>query len=211
MTSQNAIITRPEHDKITKYLSEWNKEVITEAKKKGILMKDLAADKANRTEFEKFLTKQNPSFVFLNGHGDAETVKGHKDEPLVKCGDNEEVLKDKVVYALSCDSASKLGASAIKKGTKAYIGYTEPFSFLTNKNKECRPKDDELANVFKEASNQVALALLNGKTAEDAYNVSQLKFKELMQKFSASNAPLEAEEIRFWLFWDMQAQAVLTR
>ena len=205
MTSQSALITRPEHDKITKYLSEWNDEIIAEAKKRGVPMKDLAGEKATRAEFEKFLNKQNPSLIFLNGHGDSETVKGHKDEPLVKCNDNEAVLKHKVIYALSCDSAAKLGVSAVEKGTKAYIGYTEPFSFLTNKNKECRPKDDELANVFKEASNQVSLALLRGKSPQEAYDLSQMKFKELMQKFSASNAPPDAEEIRFWLFWDMQA------
>ena len=207
----SAIITRPEHDKITKYLSEWNEEIIAEAKKRGILIKDLAAKKANRAAFESFVIKQNPELVFLNGHGDSETVKGHKNEPLVKCNDNEKVLNDKTVYALACDSASKLGISAINKGTKAYIGYTDPFSFLTNKNKECRPKDDELANVFKEASNQVSLALLRGKTPKEAYDLSQSKFRELMQRFSASDAAPEAREVRFWLFWDMQAQAVLTK
>mgnify|MGYP001557806115 FL=1 len=210
MAYPSVLITRPEHDKITRYLSELNEEIILEANKKGITIKDLQGENANRTAFESFLKKQKPSLVFLNGHGDAKTVHGHKNEPLLKYEENEKLLKGTTVYALACDSATTVGHSAVKQGTTAYIGYTEPFSFLTNKNKECRPKDDELANSFKEASNQVGLALLNGKTPAEAYARSQLKFKELMQKFSASNAPPEAEEIRFWLFWNMQAQTVLS-
>lgn len=209
MSSKNAIVTRPEHDNVTKYLSEWNKEIIVAANKKDVLIKDLSGDKATREEFEKFLKKQDPKLVLLNGHGDADTVKGHKDKPLLKCGDNEEILKGKIVYALSCESAANLGVCAVDKGTKAYIGYTEPFSFLTNKNKECRPKDDELANVFKEASNQISLSLVEGKSVEEAYNNSQSKFKELMRRFSASDASPEAKDIRFWLFWDMVSQVVL--
>ena len=209
MSSKNAVITRPEHDDVTKYLYEWNKEIISAANRKGIEIKDLSGQNANRAEFEKFVKKQNPKLVLLNGHGDSDTIKGHKDEPLIQCNDNEEVLKDKIVYALSCESAANLGVSAVRKGTKAYIGYTEPFSFLTNKNKGCRPKDDELANVFKEASNQISLSLINNKTAEEAYNNSQAKFKALMRRFSSSDALPEAKDIRFWLFWDMVSQRVL--
>jgi len=45
------IVTRPQYDVTTKYLSVWAGEVINFAKKKRIEVIDLLKDKANRNDF----------------------------------------------------------------------------------------------------------------------------------------------------------------
>jgi hypothetical protein len=181
-------------------------EVIEFADSKGLIIKELNAEKANRKEFEKFVAKQHPAFIFLNGHGSDESIMGHNGEVLIRAGENEEILANSVVYALACDSAAKLGFSCVRNGTLAYIGYENKFAFLTDKNQECRPEEDKLANIFKEASNEIPLSLLKGKNAQHAYEGSQRKHMEMIRKFGTSEALLEWKELRFWLFWNMKFQ-----
>ncbi len=209
MSSRKAIVTRPEFDKVTSYLSEWCEEIILLASEKGIKIKDLGCENVTRKEFEKYMKKQKPTLVIMNGHGKPDRIGGHKNEVLVIKGENEHILKNKIVYALSCHSAEELGKAAIEKGTTSYIGYNRPFCFLTNKNKECTPEDDELANNFKEASNKVPISLVNGKPSGVAYRKSQDKFRELIIGFGSSDALPEAKDIRFWLFWNMRSQVLL--
>ncbi len=41
------------------------------------------------------------------------------------------MLKEKIVYAISCQSAKNLGKKSIKSGTKSYImGYDDDFIFV---------------------------------------------------------------------------------
>lgn len=209
MTGKKLLVTRPEYDKVTNYLSSWSHEVILAASKKGFQVKDLGADNVNEKNFSRYVKKQKPSFIMINGHGSPDCIVGHGGKILLEKGRNEDLLKGSVAYALSCNSAAGLGPSAVENGAKAYIGYKLSFGFLTNKNKECTPEEDELANYFKEASNQVPLTLIKGKGAGLAYERSQHKFKELISGLSASDSVPEAKELRFWLFWDMNAQALI--
>ena len=80
------LMTRPEHDDTTYYLSSWSKEVLEFAENKGLNVFDLHREKANREEVEKKLRKFSPKLVVLNGHGDEDTVAGHKNQPLIRAG-----------------------------------------------------------------------------------------------------------------------------
>lgn len=115
------IITRPEHDPGTKYLSHWSKKLIEVAKKKGFNIIDLHQEKAEKKEFEGRVQKTDPSLVILNGHGNKNCVTGHDNKAIVKVGENEAILKNRITYAVSCDSAEGLGQSCADKNT-AYIG-----------------------------------------------------------------------------------------
>ncbi len=42
------LVTRPNHDLVTTYISTWAKIILTEADKRGIQKLDLASKKANR-------------------------------------------------------------------------------------------------------------------------------------------------------------------
>lgn len=209
MSSKRVLVTRPEHDKVTNYLSNWAHEVIIYAKARGVDIVDLGSDKVKRKIFEEYMSSINPRLVFINGHGNRDCVCGHKDEIILQKDKNEKILAGKIVYALSCHSGAELGPAAIKNGNAdAYIGYNAPFCFLTDKYRECTPDEDPLANVFKKASNQIPFSLIKGKSVEDAYKNSQNKFKELIRQYGVSDSSPEAAEIRFWLFWDMSSQVV---
>ncbi|MBI3051105.1 hypothetical protein HYY74_01470 [Candidatus Woesearchaeota archaeon] len=206
MSPKRILFTRPEHDKVTFYLSCWAHELLVQAKNKGHHIIDVGAEKAIKSVLEEYLIKSNPRLVLLNGHGNREAVGGHKDELLIIKAQNDHLLAGKIIYALSCHSAAELGPSAVASGATAFIGYNAPFCFLTDKNRECTPDNDPLANIFKEASNQIGLSLIKGKTVQSAYQTSQNKFQQLIRKHGSSDSTPEAKEIRFWLFWDMKSQ-----
>src|SRR3989338_250123 len=116
------IITRPQHDITTRYLSSWAGDIIDFAKKKGIGVCDLVREKANRAEFEGRVKKIKPKVIFLNGHGCDDCVTGHDNNVLVSVDKNHNILNNKITYALSCNSGKKLGPKVVENGTATYIG-----------------------------------------------------------------------------------------
>lgn len=206
------LITRPDHDITTRYLKFWNKKVIEIASDKGIKILDLEGIKANRNETESRLKKMSPAFVFLNGHGDSDCVAGYNDEILVRAGENEKLLKDKIVYALSCKSASKLGRASVKSGAKAYIGYIEDFIFCHENNKLNNPLSDKTAELFLKPANQVSLSLIKGNSGEESCKKSKRYFLKNIQKLlssSSENNPQSTQYAQF-LWWDMKNQVCLS-
>ncbi len=61
------IVTRPEHDLTTKYISLWSEEIIKLARKKDIEVIELKRGKANRKGFISRVKKLNPRIIFMNG------------------------------------------------------------------------------------------------------------------------------------------------
>ena len=204
----NFLITRPTHDSAVSYLHSWSRSVLDFAREKNISVSDFNGEKANRNEVSKFLAKQKPKFVVFNGHGSPTTVEGHKDEPLIKSGENEDLLKSKITYAIACEAAADLGRKVIEKGGLAFIGYEGPFGFAREPSREGNPGKDKFAQPFKLISNEIILSLLQGKTVMEAHSRSQRLCSKLIKKYSASDANKEYETIRFWLFWDKQFQTV---
>jgi hypothetical protein len=133
-------------------------------------------------EGESMLAKQTPDVVFLNGHGSEEAVTGHNGEVILRAGENEYRLSEKIVYALSCRSASVLGVWSVEKGTRAYIGYTEDFIFMYTSEKRTRPEEDKTAALFLEPSNQVPLTLIKGNSASSAHQSAKKAFARNIQK-----------------------------
>src|SRR3989338_9661118 len=117
------LITRPEHDPGTRYLSRWSERVIEEAQKRNFDVIDLHKEKATRKEFEGRVKKIQPEFILINGHGSENSVTGHDNEVLVQHGDNEALLHNRITYAVSCDSAAVLGTECVKKGKTTFLGY----------------------------------------------------------------------------------------
>ncbi|MDP3004337.1 MAG: hypothetical protein Q8N43_02435 [Candidatus Azambacteria bacterium] len=82
------LITRPEHDYATRYLSAWSEKLFDLIKSKGYLIIDLYRERANRKEIESVLSKRNPDLIIINGHGSDDAVAGHDNNLLIKTGDN---------------------------------------------------------------------------------------------------------------------------
>lgn len=205
--SRILLITRPRYDETTHYLFHWAEKIIKLADKKGIQVLDLDKDRARKKELTSMVAKKQPSFIFFNGHGNSNCIAGQHGEVLVKEGENEELLRSRVIYALSCKSAKKLGPKSIKIGAVVYLGYKDVFIFAYSQEKITRPLEDKIAGLFLEPSNKLVTSLLKGHSAEKAYNYSKNLFIQNMQELLTSNS--SNTDIIPWLIWDMKNQVCL--
>lgn len=203
------LITRPNHDKVTEYLSTWSNEIIESGELKGISFLDLQGEDANRKKVESYLLKNNPEVVLFNGHGSPSQVCGFKNEVLVENKINDFLLKDKIVYALSCSYASVLGQRAIKNGAKSFIGYKRSFILCTDKNREATPLKDHIAYSFLEPSNRLSISILNGNSVRESSYKSKEKFRKEISKYSSTSSMPGADRIVSALLWNMNNQIVL--
>lgn len=203
------LITRPNHDKVTSYLFNWSKEIINFQYPNEIQFLDLKESSANRQNVESYLEKQNPRLVLFNGHGSDTSIFGYKDEVLIEMDKNEELLKDKIVYSLSCSSAKELGVSAVKKGTESFIGYKDSFVMYTDSEREATPLKDNIASSFIKPSIRLSISLSKGNSAQEASDKSKEEFKKEIRKFFSSSSIDGAERIAIALLWDMNNQVVL--
>jgi len=203
------LLTRPDHDLTTEYLYFWSEAVLKSSREKNILTIDLASKEANKRNFLSAVKKYRPSFVYFNGHGSPNTVTGFNNEPLITFADNEKILKDRVAYALSCQSAKRLGKSCVADGARTYLGYDEDFIFVFDEEKEKDPLNDRVAENFIEPSNTLVLSILAGKTTKEAYQNSQEEFNQKIVRFSLSEATAEEREFLPYLLWDKEHQVCL--
>jgi len=144
----------------------------------------------------------NPKLVMLNGHGSKDVVAGHKDQPLIVAGKNEKLLKDKIVYALSCKSAEGLGPLAVKSGAVSYTGYTDDFIFMFEPESISRTLKDKTAKMFLEPSVLFISNLIKGKSVEESREKSKNLLRENFVK-SMSGESKDTDVTRF-LWWNLR-------
>lgn len=171
--SKAILITRPDHDLITTYLFQWSEYVINLANKRNIKVLDLSGKRANERMFTSYVVKNKPILVFFNGHGNEDVIAGYDNEPLVTADKNEKLLKEKIVYARSCNAAENLGKLCIKNKTIAFIGYKKKYTICYSDASVNHPLQDDIAKLFITPSNLVPMSFLKGNTARDAYRKSQ--------------------------------------
>ncbi|MBI3443520.1 hypothetical protein HY008_02530 [Candidatus Woesebacteria bacterium] len=203
------LITRPNHDITTNYLFYWSGKIIDEADKKHLKIIDLKSKRANKEQFTKIINKTSPSIVILNGHGDNKSVFGFDNKDLISSGINESLLKTTITYAVSCSSAKDLGPACVRHGAKAYIGYTDDFTFMIDESKIAKPLEDNTAKLFLEPSNQVGISLVKGNDARTAYEKSQESFRRNIRSLLTSESTSEEKETLPFLLWDMRHQVCL--
>lgn len=203
--SQYFLITRPAYDPPTYYLAEWSKKVVEAAIEKGKKVIELT-DNAKREHFEKCLEKNDPALVVFNGHGEDDLITGcNKDEILVKAGDNEEVLKNRIACAISCNSAKTLGPKSIKAGAIAFVGFVYKFVLMHEERHSATPLRDKTAGHFLEPANIIPISLLKGNSVQEAYDKSQAAFDKSIDYFRTHYTP-ENSHILFWLTYDKKIQ-----
>ena len=180
------LFTRPDYDPVTKYLSAWSKILITEARAKAIEVVDLVLGKANRKELEGRLKKMRPSFVVLNGHGNDDCVTGQNEERLVETGMNSDILAGRITYAVSCNSAARLGREVGLYEATAFIGYEKKFSFMHSHGFFQHPEEDPTVRPFMEFSNQVVRALMKGHSADESIHRAKEVGEKYLRKMESS-------------------------
>lgn len=193
--ARRLLITRARHDIANQYLYVYSEEIIEEAKSEGWKTDKADDEKNNRAEIESRLEKTNPEFVFFNGHGSAKSVHGYKDEELVGLG-SAQILSGKIVFARSCSALKELGAEAVRKGCRAFIGYKGEFLIPRLHAYESRPAQDPVAKKVLGVSNMVCKLILKGKSVEFAVGAAQQKAGELILEMLTSQEPYDSVSFR---------------
>lgn len=202
-------ITRPFYDDTTSYLHRWNLDVVKYARTTSSSVVDLDQKRASRKELESVVRKLNPEIIILNGHGTGDSILGQDNEVLIKVGENEYILKNSVVFSLSCSSAKVLGPASIKVGAKAYIGYKEDFIFVYTDGYSTRAEQDPLAKLFLEPTNKIAMSLVSGNSPKDSHQRGLNAFLKNLQQVLLSESS-EGYIARF-LLWDLTNQTCLQK
>lgn len=175
------LITRPEYDAATFYLSRWSEAIIGEAKKKNVRVIDLHKDKANKERVVGTLEKTSVKLVIFNGHGSESAIYGQDDRAILEMSDTKAV-KDKIIYARACRAAVILGNNSIAAGAVSFLGYTHDFILYRTLSSERQPLKDEVAKMFLEPSNYVSISLLKGHTTGEANKRSKDLFRKNIEK-----------------------------
>lgn len=205
MSNVFILITRPRHDPITRYFYEWSGEIKKFAESKGFTALDLRAEKATRGHFESYLKKHHPSFLFLNGHGNADVISGHDNQVLV---DITSAIETSVIYARSCDAAKTLGVYLVNNGVKAFIGYKKKFICgVAGRSSELL--EDEIARLFLEPSNLIPSTLLKLHNAEEAHSRSLDAMYRNFRRMISSTASREERYAARWLWSNIHGQVLL--
>ena len=202
------LITRPEHDQTTRYLSYWSKKIIEEAEGRGVSVIDLHKKKANRKRTIGILKKKSPELILFNGHGNENCVTGHDNEPILTENDRE-VFNSNIIFSRSCKSAKVLGPLSVKYGAKAFLGYREDFWLMYNADKISRPLEDKTAVLFLEPSNSVVISLLKGHKTGDANEKGRNLFKKNIEKLLVSGPSADDYSAIKYLYWNMINQVCL--
>ncbi|MEK6837010.1 MAG: hypothetical protein AABX69_00010 [Nanoarchaeota archaeon] len=200
--NETYLLTRPEHDDTTYYLSQWVKGTVEYAQRKGIKVIDLHRQRARKQEVESLLESQSPKLVVLNGHGDNESVRGHNNELLITAGQNESLLASKIVYAISCSSAKSLGPKSVSAGAISYIGYDDDFIFLYDPAKFSRPLQDETAGFFLQPSRLFIESIIKGNAVSEARKKCENMLKDTLKSLLGGNR--SDASIARYLWWDLK-------
>lgn len=206
MQDKTAIITRPDHEPVTKYLCLWSEEILTLAKHKGVSIYDLKGKKASRKTFESYISKHSPTLVLLNGHGNAEVITGYDNEPIV---DKNSVIENSIIYGRSCDAGQILGGQLVNKGTRAFIGYKRKFILGYTPERMMKPLNDPIARLFLEPSNLVAISLIKGNTTLEAHRRSHEAMSKNFRRMLSSVASFEERHAAPWLWSNLNSQVLI--
>jgi len=168
------LMTLPRSDDVTEYLFVFSQPIIRACNKKRIRIKTLIQNNATRDKFESIIGRLNYNTIIFNGHGYPNSILGHKNVELIKLGENESILKDRITYSRTCWSVLGIGKKCIENSKKGcFIGYNIPFMFFMDSNWTTNPVKDNTAKVFFDTSNKIALALIKGNTTQEAHDNSK--------------------------------------
>lgn len=203
--SCSVVLSRYRFDDITTYFHYWSEEIIKFAEEKSIPLFDLSGDNANKKNVRSYINKQRPTILFVNGHGNQESVLGHNNEPIV---DLSSKFKVNVIYARSCDAAVQLAEVLIKNGTEAFIGYERKFTLCWLGKYNTRPLQDPIAKHFLEPSNLVVTTLMKGHTVQEAHNRSREAANKNLKRMLSSESTDDERYAARWLWGNIRNQSV---
>jgi len=179
------LITKPSFDTTTFYLSYYADKISFYLDSVGIKHTSFSNTNVTKMNVHKFLLKQSPSFLFLNGHGSDSEIEGHKNNIIFSTNDFN-LFSSQIIYARSCLLGKFFGKNVFKNKDGCFIGYKNAFTFFIDNNHSNAPDKDKLAELFLEPSNDVALSIIKGNSALESHkrgkNAMLKNMKKLLSK-----------------------------
>lgn len=185
---KKTLFVRPCHDDVVSYLHYYSKALLKESNNKGFKTINKEKENANKAVVTSIIKKNNPNFIMFNGHGSPTMICGHQDKVLIEKGKNHNLIKNRIIYSLSCSSASQLGKTVADSKT-TFIGYIDEFALGMDSNSQAVIHRDKRAKLFLEPSNLLVKSLLKGNSAKDAVTKSKNLMKVNISKLRTDPFP----------------------
>ncbi|MCL5419755.1 MAG: hypothetical protein M1354_02650 [Candidatus Marsarchaeota archaeon] len=177
---KSVIITLPDHDIETTYVSKWSEAITTEGKRCGLKVVQLISKRASRDVIEGIVASKGIDLFIVNGHGDEDAIYGYGDKALI---DGRNISKFKgIIYTIACEAAKSLGKAAVSKNTKCFIGYTEKFVIIYDHTKTVTPLKDELSRPFFDSTNRIPLSIMKGNSCAESVERAKKAYDEWIVK-----------------------------
>lgn len=106
------------------------------------------------------------------GHGDRDAFTGQNEAIILEVGKyNPGEVKGKVIKLLSCQTGVLLGPDLVENGCAAFMGYTDDYVWIMDADLASTPWSDNMAATSLMPVVDGLNALLDGKTAREAFNI----------------------------------------
>jgi len=185
--NKGVLITLPQSDDVTEYLTVFSWPIIKECDERGIKCHKINNKEVIKSNVEQRIKSYNYKMNVFNGHGEIDRITGYKNQVIID-KTNWDILNNRINYARSCWSASVLGNSCMKENKEGcFIGYDIPFMFLIDTTWSNSPAKDNIAKVYFDTSNRVPIGLIKGQTAQEADENSKKAMLKEINKLLLSN------------------------
>ena len=146
----------------------------------------LYAIMARRTPFR--LSAPQSDIIIGMGHGEASSFTGQNEAVILEVGEYDpKEVEGKVIKLLSCQTGVILGPDLIQNGAISFAGYKDDYIWVMDSDLASTPWSDELAATCLMPVVDGLNALLDGKTAKEAFNIE-------LEGYSR-NAEVEEDEL----------------
>jgi hypothetical protein len=125
---------------------------------------------ARRLPFQ--LSAPQSDIIIGVGHGSQTSFTGQNEALILEVGKyNPREIKGKVIKLLSCQTGVALGPDLVKNGAKAFLGYKDDYVWVVDSDFASKPWADKMAGTCLLPVVDGLNALLDGKTAKEAFEV----------------------------------------
>ena len=125
---------------------------------------------ARRLPFQ--LSAPQSDIIIGTGHGDRDVFTGQNEAVILEIGKyNPKEIKGKVIKLISCQTGVELGPDLVANGCAAFMGYTDDYVWVVDADLASRPWADKMAATSLMPVIDGLNALLDGKTAREAFNI----------------------------------------
>jgi len=117
-------------------------------------------------------------YLIIVGHGQHASITGQHDEVLLEVGNyNPNIVTNRFVKFLSCQTGETLGPDMIQKGAKAYQGYKEDYLWIADEEYKTHPWDDPIASKWLLPVVDAIDAMLSGSTNKAVYEMEREAYR----------------------------------